>query len=204
MDCSRRVRRVNSSTGTAGDSPPSRPPLIPRLCSQYRLDSSASGRPRGMIHPKRFEEIKAARNLPSPSGVAMKVLRLTESDDCNAADIANTLQADPALGGRILKYANSAYVGATKPVAALRDAVSRLGTKSIRRLALGFSLISQHAPGECRRFQHQKYWSRSLATAIAAQMIARQTRKGDTEEIFVGGLLSDVGSLALATMHPDA
>jgi diguanylate cyclase (GGDEF)-like protein len=157
-----------------------------------------------MIHPKRFEEIKASRQLPSPTGVVLKILRLVDNEDASSEEIGRVLQTDPALAGRILKYANSAYVGATKPVVAPADAVSRLGSRSVRRLALGFSLVSQYSKGKSQRFHHQRYWARSLATAIAAQMLSRATRQGNSDEIFMCGLLSDIGALALTTMHPEA
>jgi two-component system cell cycle response regulator len=156
-----------------------------------------------MINRKRFEELKASRQLPSPPGVVMNVLRLAEDEESNAADIAKALQTDPALAGRILKYANSAYIGAARPVISLLDAVSRLGSRCVYRLALGFSLVSQYGRGTCQRFNHQQYWSRSLATAIAAQLLSRTTRQGNSDELFMCGLLCDVGSLALATMHPE-
>ena len=64
-----------------------------------------------------FEELKLTGNLPSPSGVALEVLRLTRSDDFSHQELAETLQSDPALTGRILQVANSPLAGAGAPVA---------------------------------------------------------------------------------------
>ncbi len=57
---------------------------------------------------KRFDELKATGLLPSPTGVAMEILRLTQNEGSTIKQIAQTIQADPALTGRTLKFANSA------------------------------------------------------------------------------------------------
>jgi two-component system cell cycle response regulator len=55
-----------------------------------------------------FEELKTLGSLPSPSGVALEVMRLTQRADVSIEDIAKPVQADPALTGQLLKIVNSA------------------------------------------------------------------------------------------------
>jgi hypothetical protein len=62
----------------------------------------------------RFDELKATSQLPSPTGVALAILRLAESERTTVQEIAHVLQSDPALSGRILKLANSASAGLLK------------------------------------------------------------------------------------------
>ena len=57
----------------------------------------------------RFDELKATNQLPSPTGVALAILRLAEGEATTTQEIAHVLQTDPALSGRILKIANSAF-----------------------------------------------------------------------------------------------
>jgi HD-like signal output (HDOD) protein len=121
------------------------------------------------IHTTRFDELKALGQLPSPTGTALAILRLAKSDSSTIQQIARVLQTDPALAGRVLKIANSALSGGARTVFEVQDAVARLGIRQVRNVALGFSLISQNGKGKCREFDYQKYWSRSLATAVAAQ-----------------------------------
>lgn len=156
-----------------------------------------------LIHPRRFEEIKSAGQLPSPTGVAVAVLQLTRQEDSTLAEIGQVLQTDPALAGRLLKYANSAAFGGSRPVTALSEALIQLGLRRVRDLVLGFSLLSQYRGGGSRRFDYQGYWSQSLATAIATQMFCRHLKIKIGEEAFTCGLLSRVGKLGLATIHPE-
>lgn len=152
----------------------------------------------------RFDELKATNQLPSPTGVALAVLRLTASETATAQEIARVLEADPALSGRLLKIANSAQSGSPRPVTSVRDAATRLGVRAVRTVALGFSLVSQHGHGTCRAFDYAGFWSRSLAMAVAAQAGARQSGHIAPAEAFTTGLLAQVGRLALASIYPDA
>ena len=150
-----------------------------------------------------FEELKLAGNLPSPSGVGMAILRLTQNDDYEAEDLAHTIQSDPALTGRIVKMANSAQMGAARSVSSVSEAVVRLGLRTVRNVALGFSLVSSYRDGKCRNFDYHRYWSQSLARAIAAQHFSRRVKGLAPAEAYICGLLSSIGRLALACVHPD-
>ncbi|MBY0228120.1 MAG: HDOD domain-containing protein, partial [Gemmataceae bacterium] len=69
-----------------------------------------------MSDSKWFEESKALRQLPSPTGVVLRLLKLTDDEGTSVAELAAALQLDPALAGRVLKYANSAFVGGARKV----------------------------------------------------------------------------------------
>ncbi len=158
----------------------------------------------GALDTTRFHELKATNQLPSPTGVALAILRLTESDKATTAEIARVLETDPALSGRILKLVNSPSTGRPHPVSSVREAVTYLGSRMVRNVALGFSLVAQHGRGACRDFDYGGYWSRSLATGLAAQALASHAGGAAPGEAFTCGLLAQVGRLALASLYPDA
>jgi diguanylate cyclase (GGDEF)-like protein len=148
-----------------------------------------------------FEDLKQSGRLPSPGGVALKLLELANRDDVTSGELARVLQGDPSLAGRVLKIANAAVTG-SRPVVAISDAVVRIGFRSVRQLAVGFSLMERCQSGDCTGFDYARYWSHSLATAVAAERIGRDARSIPADECFTLGLLHDVGSLALATLYP--
>lgn len=151
---------------------------------------------------KEFEELKATGQLPSPNGVGMRILCLTQEDDCSIDELIETMQADPALTGRILKLATSAAVSTGRPVASLSDAAMRLGLRTVSSVALGFTLVSGNRGGNCTRFDYDRYWSLSLARGIAASKLSRELGRSDPAEAFTCGLMASVGELALACTHP--
>lgn len=150
-----------------------------------------------------FDELKAAGKLPSPTGVALRLMELTRKEDVAIEEIAKTVRADPALTGRLIKFANSALIGSrNRPVAAVTEAIQRIGLSTVRHLVLGFSVMGAHRKGACPSFDYPRFWSRALATAIAANAFCLRTGITAAEEAFTCGLLSDVGSLALASLYP--
>lgn len=156
----------------------------------------------GMLE-QTFEELKLSGNLPSPSGVGMKILTLTQGEDYSTKEIADTIQADPALTGRLLKLANSAMSGASKPITTVDEATMRLGVRSVRNVALGLSLVSGNREGACRSFDFDRFWADSLARGVAAKLLSERAGCQIPAEAYVCGLLSNIGSLAFACVYPE-
>ena len=156
----------------------------------------------GEIEDNKLEKLKATGNLPTPRGVALEIIRLSQLESVHVAQITRVVQADPALSGRLLKAANSPALGGRRPVMRVADAIALLGVPPVRQLALGFSLVSNYRGGKCAAFDYQGFWSGSLVMALAAQALAARLRIAAPEEVFTGGLLARVGRLALATLYP--
>jgi diguanylate cyclase (GGDEF)-like protein len=151
----------------------------------------------------RFEELKTTGKLPSPFGVALEIMRLTHKKDATAQEIAQLVQIDPALTGRVIQFANSAHIGARRPVVAVVDAIGLLGTNTVRQFALSLSVIQGNLRGACGSFDYRVFWSDSLARALSIQAIATRDRTFAPEEAFTCALLSEIGQLALASVYPD-
>jgi two-component system cell cycle response regulator len=151
-----------------------------------------------------FHELKAADRLPSPSGLALAIMRLVQSEDATVQKLAELVKADPALTARILSFANSAALGARRPVAAIQDAVMIMGMPSVRNFALSLSIVGAHRGGHCPGFDYGVYWAQALAMAVAVAAVTGRERTVAPEEAFTLGLLSDIGRLALATAWTEA
>lgn len=148
-----------------------------------------------------FERFKESGQLPSPKGVALELLRMTRNDQVNIDDLVRLVKSDPALTGRILKFANTAGVGNGRHIASLHQAVILLGMFRVRQLTLTFALLERYRMGVCREFDYGRYWATSLLTGLTAQEMA-SLAQCPAEECFTCGLLSGVGRLALATLFP--
>ncbi|MGE5027774.1 MAG: HDOD domain-containing protein [Betaproteobacteria bacterium] len=149
----------------------------------------------------KFNDLKATGQLPSPKGVALAILDLMQRDDVTVQQVARVVQTDPALSGRLIKFANSAHFGTRRAIVSISEAVMLIGMPMVRQLVLGFSVLSHFRSGKCSGFDYDEFWSRSLATAIANQALSSRARTA-AEETFTCGLLSNIGSLAMATLYP--
>ena len=141
--------------------------------------------------------------MPTPSRVALEIMRLSRDNASSMQDIAEVVETDPALSSKLLQYANSALVSPVTHIASIPKATVQLGMKTVVNLALGFSLLSQNKNGICKDFAYQTFWSYSLARAIASRSLAQFENGLEPDELFVCGLLSNIGSLALASHYPE-
>jgi len=147
-----------------------------------------------------LEQLKLSGQLPTPRGVALAILELSRRENATLAEIARVVQTDPALSGRLIKLANTASHIA-RPVVSVQEAVVRQGMATVRQLALGFSLLDQHRDGACKEFDYPRYWSHSLLMALSMQALGTRVHVAAADELFVCGLLAQVGQLALATAY---
>jgi diguanylate cyclase (GGDEF)-like protein len=154
------------------------------------------------MNPKKFDELKHSGQLPTPSGLGLRILVLTQKEDVFVDEIVRTIQADPALTGRIIKLASSVQMSGAVAVSTVKEAAVRLGMRTVANLALGFTLVSGNRAGRCEAFDYDRYWSWSLANAVAAQTISKELRIAVPAEVFTGALLVRIGKLALASVYP--
>ncbi len=144
------------------------------------------------------EDIK----LPSPPGVALKILEAVRQDENSFDDIAQIITADPALTARILKLANSSLFGLPNPVESLSQATSLIGTNALKNIALSFVIVRDFQDVPQGAFDLNLFWKRSITTALAAETLAGYTALQDND-IFVSGLLQDLGVLILYLVDPE-
>lgn len=159
-------------------------------------------RTQNMTSKLNFEELKSGDRLPSPKGAALEVFRLSQKEDVTNLEIARAIKADPALSSRLVKAANSPASRQARPVVSITDALTVLGLNTVRQMVLALSLVDSNRNGACKKFDYQTFWSQSLLTAIAAQKLIFRKGLGSPEEVFVLGLLGQIGALALATACP--
>ncbi len=73
-----------------------------------------------------------------------------------------------------------------------------LGLSPVKSLALGFSLAdSIHDPNDSGGFDYVAYWRRGLFTGVAGKIVAERAGFEFGDEVFLGGLLQDVGMIAM-------
>ena len=141
--------------------------------------------------------------LPTLPTVASKLVSLTSKEDTTLSDIADLVSKDISLSAKILKVSNSSFYSFSQQIGSIHQAVSILGTNAVRSLVLSFSFLSINASKKKSQFNFQKFWQRSLAMAVASKLILEKVKGADTEEIFVSGLLQNLGELIFARTFPD-
>lgn len=155
-----------------------------------------------------YREILGKINtLPPLSVVVQRLSALLRQPDIPIAEIVATLQSDPVLAARVLRLANSAYIGLPRTVSSLQNAVVLLGLQRIHSLVLISSVITLGKKQRNERsFDVRRFWSHSIAAAVTAESIVLRSQRYDlldAGDLFSAALLHDIGKLILALFASD-
>ncbi len=148
-----------------------------------------------------FEQlVRHIQELPALPAVVLELMSSMDQEDTDVHVLAQKIELDQALAAKTLRIANSSFYGMQSKVTSIAQAVSVLGFHSIRTLVTACALTGSFAPlGD--GFDFSAFWRHSLATAVAARMLAPQLQV-NPETAFTAGLLHDLGTLVLATRFP--
>lgn len=149
------------------------------------------------MNPDLLQKVLNCRQLPTLPAVAMKVVELTSSNDVSMKALAEAIQNDQALAAKILRTVNSSLYGLRTRCTSINQAIIMLGLSAVKSLALGFTLVTAIKNSDTGDFDLSDHWRRALYTGIAARNIASKARMPNAEECFLGGLLQDLGTIAL-------
>ncbi len=150
-----------------------------------------------------LDRILESPDLPSMPLVALRVVELTQQENVSVGEIAGVIRSDPALTAKLLHTANSPLFGLPRTVSSLDQATMILGLRTVKVMALSFSLVGTMQAAQAGGFDYPRYWRRSLTTAVASKLLAEAQGDLRKEECFVGGLLADIGMLAARQCVPD-
>jgi len=141
-------------------------------------------------------------NCPSPSQSTLALMELLQKEDASLDEAARLIRLDPILVAKTIKLANSPIYRPTRPIVSLDEALMRIGLQVVVRMALGLALITEKLP-DAPDFDLNRFWSASLLRAIAMQALAKEIGNWPAGEIFIFGLLSEIGSLMMVCTAPE-
>lgn len=144
---------------------------------------------------KDWREIVAwVGDLPPMPQVASRAISLVENPDTTASDLTELLATDAALAARVLKIANSAMFSRQREISTLNMAIMVIGFKALKGIIVAATLRQLNKSfGALER----QIWESSMAAAMCATTIAKRLKKRYIEEIFLLGLLHNLGQIVL-------
>ncbi|GIK18856.1 MAG: hypothetical protein BroJett004_10200 [Planctomycetota bacterium] len=144
-----------------------------------------------------LEQVLACPTLPTLPTVAVRILQLTADADVSLEEVADVIEKDQGLSAKVLRTVNSPLYGLRQRCGSISRAIVLMGLGPVKSLAIGFSLVSAVDDDSDPRFDYVSYWRRGLVTAAAARIVAHDVGLKQADEAFLGGLLQDVGMVAL-------
>lgn len=145
-------------------------------------------------------------SLPAMPAIAQKLLALPLDTEAGEAQLLNLIEQDPQISAKIISLANSPVMGVSRKIGAVSDAAMLLGLTRVKSVALGIASMSNLAklpPSD--NFKPQDLWLHSMTIAIVMRSVAQampRSSRPKEDQIFLAGLLHDIGFMALH--HIDA
>jgi putative nucleotidyltransferase with HDIG domain len=146
--------------------------------------------------------IKEVEQLPQFPDNIMHLQRLVSDPDSEITDIARQISTDPTLTADLLKLVNSAQFMLPTRVDNIVEAVKLVGMKGVR------NLLYTHGTQKILTEKYQEMrtlWQHSYRAAFYAYNLAKsfRKRKDILDDVYVGGILHDLGKIILASLHPE-
>ncbi|MEW6536023.1 MAG: HDOD domain-containing protein [Candidatus Auribacterota bacterium] len=156
-----------------------------------------------VVVKKRLGEqiISRVETLPALPTIVTQLMQLIDDDRSSVKNLETYLRQDQALTARLLKIVNSSFFGLRNKISSIPQAIVIIGYNSLKNLVLAAS-TSKLFQGSCPAYGYKEngLWQHSFMSAEWAKKIGLKLGFDiqSAEEMFVAGLLHDVGKLILA------
>ncbi len=133
-------------------------------------------------------------DLPTIPYTAQLVLQKLANPEVSVKKLEEIILQDPSLSARILKLANSPFYGRPRTIKTITEATVVIGLNTLK------SLVIASAVREFLKnfgLVEKLLWEHSLSVAFIARHLATKRRLKNPEELFLGGLLHDIGKIIL-------
>ena len=141
-------------------------------------------------------------DLPAPPQQALRLVHACTQPNISNDQLAALVSHEPILTAEILRVANSAYFGFSKEVNSVARAITVLGHRGLRNLALCVAMKNAMKVESVPGFDMQQFWEDALRRAVSAKMLA-QFNEQDKDAAFTAGLLADFGLFVLIFLRKE-
>lgn len=141
-------------------------------------------------------------DLPVLPEIGRKIIAIADSPKPNVQEISELIQKDPAITAKILKLINSGYYTLRQQVISIRQAVILLGLQQVRNVVITMLAVNHFIENDNAPIRHLDFWNHSLGVATIAQVLGKKFGFNDTGDLYLAGLLHDIGKLVIETYAP--
>lgn len=148
--------------------------------------------------------IAELHDLPFNRVIAERLLPMLRGECENTLLLADLIQLDPALSWKALQLGNSSFYRRSIPVTTVPHALITVGIKHIQEAL--FDLINtgrQKKPFNGSKAIASSFWRHSIVVARIATTLRDVIRLSMNIDIYLAGLLHDIGILAIDSIEPN-
>lgn len=138
--------------------------------------------------------------IPPLPDFVVRLLTLLNQQETEPRHLEQHLQSDQVLVAKMLAMVNSPFYGVNRSIRTIKDAVMVLGFRGVRSLVLATSTAKfLQRDYTCYGHDQKGLWSHAACVGAGAKFLAKTCKLGAeiAEQMFVAGLLHDIGKLLL-------
>ncbi|QDU63156.1 HDOD domain protein [Planctomycetes bacterium Pan216] len=155
-------------------------------------------RPKQSAAPSLSQLVSKIDTVSSLPEVMTRILGVVNDDSASVADLKDVVEGDPSLTSRVLRTVNSAAYGLRNRVESIHQAIGFLGFREVRNLAVTGSVAEIFREEMViGRYHRRGLWKHLISTAVVGRMVALRCGLPNFDEVFMGGLLHDLGIILL-------
>lgn len=151
--------------------------------------------------PTLDQVVHRINDISTLPNIALRVMEVANDPSSGAADLKEAMETDAALCARVLRCVNSSAYAVRGKITNLQHAIAYLGLKQVRNLAMTAAVSDlfkkNEAIGPYRRIN---LWRHLVSVGICARLIALRMNFMNFEDVFLAGLLHDIG-IVLEDQH---
>lgn len=173
----------------------------------FQSSESADVVPKAAIESSAVIDVRARIKkrdikLPEIPTIVYELNEVIADPFTSADDIAQVVSKSPSLASLLLRMVNSAFYGFPSKIDRITRAVALIGSREISSLALGITTMRlfNDIPGEI--IDVKAFFKHSLACGILSRILAAHLNFSQTEQLFVAGLLHDIGRVLVFKYFP--
>ena len=141
--------------------------------------------------------------LPSFPSIIREIEALINREDSDARDFEEVIKKDQVITAKVLKIVNSPFYSLSRKFTTISESVAYIGLDALRSVVYSAS-ASNILKGSFLAYGYKRdlLWKHSFTTSFLSKKIGKLLKLGDKtcEELFVGGLLHDIGKIILGLM----
>ena len=151
--------------------------------------------------------------LPTLPAIALKVRKAADDPDINLHAMGEVIGQDPSLSARMIKIANSAYMGRSVKVTSINQAVTRIGLRQIKNISTALAMeqlfVSKNdVVGKYLQLEWTKTVNIVANSMAALQLYIARTKKRELsiDTMTLASLVHNIGVLPILTeaeRHPE-
>ncbi|MBI5062915.1 MAG: HDOD domain-containing protein [Desulfatitalea sp.] len=187
---------------------------VVRLSVHYRLNhfqpeqAPVVPMPPPAQRPERSADVAAKLEridvkLPEVPSLVFELNEIIADPMSSAGAIGQVVNKSPSLTATLLRIVNSAFYGFRSKIDSISRAVTLIGSKEVSNLALGITIMETFRGIPKEIMEVASFLEHNLACGVVARILAAHGNIAHSEQLFVSGMLHDIGRLVLCNYFPE-